>query len=213
MPLSHTDVVLRFSKDTFEPLPPSRNLSTLEIATSKGSITRMKGFSAPAGDTDYFYNGTFVQFGAPGLHNVTAQGVRDILWVRNYTQLWIANEDLSAIIIVDQQGAYIGSIALAGAIGLYTTEALPFVFCSSKSKKNGAVYAINKKTLAIERTYKVIGMSHPTALVSFEDTLFVGDQTRNVLISFNITSQRYIRQVVAESAMPGVIEQMILSNC
>jgi hypothetical protein len=209
----HTDVVMRFAKDTFGPIPPPRNLSTLEIVSSKGSVVRTKGSSGPPGSTDYFYNGTFVQFGQPGLHNTTAQGVRDILWVRNYTQLWIANEDLSAIIVVDQQGTYIGSIALAGAIGLYSTEALPFVFCSSKSKKNGAVYAINKDTLSIERTYKVIGMSHPTALVSFEDTLFVGDQTRNVLISFNITSQRYIRQVVAESAMPGVIEQMILSDC
>jgi len=35
-----------------------------------------------------FFNGTFVQFGLPGLHKITERGVRSILWVNGATELW-----------------------------------------------------------------------------------------------------------------------------
>jgi hypothetical protein len=47
--------------------------------------------------------------------------------------------------------------------------------------------------------------------VAHEDVLFVAEQNNNVVLSFNITSSRYIRQVF--SLKSGEIEQLALSTC
>ena len=36
-----------------------------------------------------YFNGTFVQFGAVGLHKSNERGVRAILWTKNFTELWL----------------------------------------------------------------------------------------------------------------------------
>lgn len=201
----HTDAVLRFAADTMQPLPIPSNFTAMYFNKS------MYQKFHPNHQGSTFFNGSFVQFGDPIVHNKNESGIRDIVWVNNYTQLWIANEDLGAIVVVNTQGKYIDHIPVKDAIGLYTREDLPYVFCSSK--KSGTVVAIDKHTKATVHTYALIGMGHPSAMVSHDDTLFVGDQTRNIISTFNITTARFIRQIVSASVMPGAVEQMILSNC
>ena len=48
----------------------------------------------------------------------TIVGLRSILWVPKFSQLWIANEDLHRVIIVDRHGQYVGKIKVKNPIGL-----------------------------------------------------------------------------------------------
>ncbi len=67
----------------------------------------------------HFYNGTFLQFGRPERHDQTERGIRAIQWAKNYTELWIANEDYNAIIVVDRDGEYVHHIDIPRPIGLF----------------------------------------------------------------------------------------------
>ena len=55
-------------------------------------------------------------------------------------------------------------------------------------------------------------MNHPTGLAVDADTLFVAEQSMNVVLTFNITTQRFIRQIIGPMANDG-IESIILSDC
>jgi DNA-binding beta-propeller fold protein YncE len=56
-----------------------------------------------------------------------------------------------------------------------------------------------------------VGLMHPTGITAYGDTLFVAEQQSNVVIAFNITSERYIRTIIPRITDP--VEQIILSNC
>lgn len=177
--------------------------------------------STPSTTQYSFYNGTFVQFGLPNVHKGSERGLRGLAWVNNYTQLWITNEDIDGIVIVDRDGRYLNKITITSPIGLFAPPPddgnSHIVFVGSKvsttNNKNGAVYAIDSTTHAILKTFQFIGMKHPTGIVSHRDVLFVADQSRNAVVAFNITTTRVIKQIITDTKLPGVIEQMILSWC
>jgi hypothetical protein len=239
-----TDAILRFSaRQNFAPIENEPDLRAFLLKKYKNSTSssnrylrttlqrdnhqtrrrRLQEYEYPElekhkkGDptADYVYfNGTFVQFGAPNWHNVSEQGIRSIQWVRNYTELWIANEDVNQVVIVDRRGHHIGSINVDSPIGLYQTANVPgIIFIGSKAKKIGAVYAVNTTSRGIVKTYQAIGMKHPTGITSYKDTLFVGDQTRNAVLTFNLTTARVIKMIIPSSKISGYVEQLTLSPC
>lgn len=165
---------------------------------------------------DYdFYPGTFVQFGKPGVHEEKERGVRSIVWTKNSTELWIANEDLDSIIIVNRTGKLVGKVSVGKPIGLhYSNESrADWVFVGSKGSKTGQVYAVDVFTHTIAATFKYIGMKHPAGISSYQDVLFVGDQTRNNVVTFNITTGRVIKLIIPAKRIDGEIEQLLVSDC
>ncbi len=237
-----TDAILRFSASNgYAPIenePDLRSFTMKKYKNASSSSTKRMNLQRRIIDTEHrrlqeyeypilekhkkddptsnyvYFNGTFVQFGAPNWHNVTEQGIRSILWVNNYTEMWIANEDVNQVIIVDRRGHLIGSVYVNAPIGLYQTPGVAnVVFIGSKAKKIGAVYAVNTTTRIISKTYQAIGMKHPAGITSYQDTLFVGDQTRNAVLTFNMTTTRVIKMIIPSSKISGYIEQLTLSNC
>lgn len=165
---------------------------------------------------DYdFYPGTFVQFGKPGVHEEKERGVRSIVWTKNATELWIANEDLDSIVIVNRTGKLVGKVSVGKPIGLhYSNESrADWVFVGSKGSKTGQVYAVDIFTRTIAATFKYIGMKHPAGISSYQDVLFVGDQTRNNVVTFNITTGRVIKLIIPAKRIDGEIEQLMMSDC
>eukprot|EP01033_Poteriospumella_lacustris_P005031 gene5031-3592_t len=165
---------------------------------------------------DYdFYPGTFVQFGKPGMHEEKERGVRSIVWTKNSTELWIANEDLDSIVIVNRTGKLVGKVSVGKPIGLhYSNESrADWVFVGSKGSKTGQVYAVDIFTRTIAATFKYIGMKHPAGISSYQDVLFVGDQTRNNVVTFNITTGRVIKLIIPAKRIDGEIEQLLVSDC
>jgi len=187
----HTDVVLRFSASTYEEMsfPPS-------LRAHK--------------DQEY-YAGTFHQFGKPGLHDTTEQGVRGIIVVNR--ALWVANEDIGGIAIIDMKtGLVTDIIMLDEPIGLFYSETHKLVFASSKAKHmEGRVVSIDVKTLRIINEYRSAKMTHPTGVVVHEDTLYVAEQFLGHVFAFDIFSTENLGKVIEK--LPGEIEQIVLSEC
>lgn len=188
----HTDVVLRFYKDSSDPmgLPPALR--------------------------DYhkwrdFYPGTFVQFGKVGIHRLSEQGVRSIL---NYNDtIWIANEDIGGIVITRiSTGVVENIIVVHNPIGLHYDNQSGLIFVGSKKKHWGAeVFGIDPNLLRIVRTYTTNRMNHPTGITSYGDTLFVAEQILGEILSFSISTEKYLGKIVSKTL--GEIEQLELSPC
>ena len=103
---------------------------------------------------------------------------------------------------------------MSSPIGMFSADDRPHVvFIGSKGKKIGTVYAIDVHTHRVIKTFQSIGMKHPTGITSYHDVLFVGDQTRNAVIAFNITTSRVIKMVIPSSKIKGDIEQLAISQC
>ena len=79
----------------------------------------------------------------------------------------VANEDLNRVVIVDENGKVRNLLDMRKPVGLYSTDNLPVVFVGSKGSKNSAVHAIDKTTLQIVRSYKLLSLRHPTGRDSF----------------------------------------------
>lgn len=188
----HTDCVLRFRKDTFEPMPLPPLLS---------SSYRWQDLFA----------GTFYQFGSPGLHPISEQGVRGI--VRLDDMLWIANEDIGGVAVVSlATGMMLTIVVVHNPIGLHHDPACGLIFVGSKRKHwRGAVHAIDPKLFRVVRTYTTNRMNHPAGITSYGDMLYVGEQVRGDIMQFSIASQEFLGNVVSDA--PGEIEQLIMSPC
>lgn len=188
----HTDNVLRFKKDTFEPMdvPPALSLRAKEIK---------------------YYPGTFYQFGRVGLHPVREQGIRSIKVVED--TLWIANEDISGVVIVDlYTGIAMNIVLINKPIGLHYDKKKQLVFVGSKEKHwGGAVYAVDPVTLRVVRTYTSYRMNHPSGIISHDNTLFVAEQVLGEIVTFDIDSGKFLQKIVKHT--PGEIEQLELSMC
>lgn len=199
--------------------PQHRHLRTIE----QPNFNELQNISAFFAQQKYgniqpsdYFNGTFVQFGFPYYkHDSTERGIRSIVWVKNYTELWIANQDLNAVVIVDREGTFLSSIWIKNPIGMYHSEHdhPNLIFISSKQKKLGGVFAFDVESRMQVRSYQSIGMNHPTGMVSYHDILFVGDQSRNAVITFNITTSRVIKLIIPSTKLHGEIEHIILSHC
>jgi hypothetical protein len=151
------------------------------------------------------------------MHDEETQGLRAILWIEPLQQLWIANEDLHRILLVDYNGKYVGKIKIKNPIGLVYDLKRSLVYVGSKksSKDTGAVYGIDIFTKKVVKKFSLLGgetMNHPTGLAVSGDTLFVAEQKLNVVLTFNITTERYMKQIISKMSGGG-IEHIALSYC
>ena len=131
--------------------------------------------------------------------------------------LWIANENLHRVIIVDSLGRFVARVKVKNPIGLLYVPEKDWVFVGSKksNKETGAVYAVNVTSFEVMKKYTLLGgstMDHPTGLAVYDDILYVAEQSMNVVLSFNVTSGRYIKQVIGKLNVDG-IESLTLSDC
>ena len=136
------------------------------------------------------FPGTFVQFGDPGAHNYTDQGVRSIVWVLD--NLWIANEDADQVFIINRAGQTVFALDVKAPIGIFYLAAKHLVFVGSKSHHHGGVWAYRDSTFDLERSFVLQNMRHPTGIVAYEDTLFVADQSIDSIITFSVSTGRYL---------------------
>lgn len=186
----HTDNVMRFARDKFDPMP-------LPMALQRDPNWKS------------FFPGTFLQYGKPAVEN--EQGVRSILVVND--TLWVANEDIDGIAIVKiATGVTTNIVVLPEPIGLYQDPGTGLVFAGSKQKHwRGAVYAILPNELRIVATYTMERMSHPSGITSYGGILYVAEIELGEIFMFNIATQEYLGKMVGNT--PGEIEQLIISPC
>lgn len=187
----HTDVVLRFTADDFEPIPWPPAIEMLK--------------------RDDFFDGTFMQFGRPEEHAKDDQGLRSIISVR--TDIWIAQETYNGVVIASiNTGVIIEVVPIYQPIGLFYDENLDLVFIGSKSKRyEGVVYAIDAKSRSVYMEYPHPDITHPTGITTYDGILFVADQNMNKILTFDIKSGEFIQIIPLN--IPGSIEQITLSYC
>lgn len=189
----HTDNVLRFYKDTFKPMHLPKQMMRSAV---------------------YNYNyfpGSFLQFGEPNVHDVSQQGVRDVVAVEG--KMWVANEDIDSVYVVDMvTGRVEDIITVDTPIGLHYNSELGLVFVSSKGPKGeGFVHSISVQTKAFVMEYQSKKMTHPTGMVTHRTTLYVANQKAGQIVSFNIRSGRFLKVIVDD--MPAGIEKILISDC
>jgi len=220
--VQHTNSIYRYhqnrnnninnKEDLYSPMTPPNNLKSIWYNATNAQNNAV--YSYP--------NGTFVQFGAPGYHTEDDQGIRAILWIpylieRNVVyNLWIAQEDYNRVYIVNTDGVLVNKIKVTNPIGLYysgTPSSVDYVYVTSKGKKktNGNVYLYDTKSLKVVKTFTLIGMAHPTSVLEYEDILYVSDQPSGEILTFNVTTTRFIRTIY--TGLPDVLEIMTFSNC
>ena len=160
---------------------------------------------------EHYYPGTFYQFGNPGIHRVNRQGIRGLLYIDN--TLWIANEDLNGILVVDiNSGVATDHINVHNPISMFHDTKRNVVFASSKKKHwKGAVYAIDPNTKRITKAYRHSRVSHPSGLFVYEDKIYVGLNDEGKVIVFNVSSAELLEDVIEDTL--GPVEQLIISNC
>ena len=236
----HTNSVFRYhrnnineisnKKDLYSPTTPPRDLKSIWYNAT--NIQQNSIYSYP--------NGTFVQFGAPGYHAENDQGIRAILWIPSLIEnslinnLWIAQEDYNHIYMVNTDGVLVNKIKVTNPIGLYysgTPNSVDHVYVTSKGKKkiDGNVYLYNTKTLKKEKSFTLIGMTHPTSVLEYEGVLYVSEQVKpdsltylltyllthsqpsGQILTFNVTTTRFIRTIY--TGLPDALEIMTFSNC
>jgi hypothetical protein len=105
------------------------------------------------------------------MHDEGSQGLRAIAWVQPLEQLWIANEDLHRIIIVDKDGKLVIRIKIKNPIGLLYNHERNMVFVGAKKAKSnsgkgtGAIFGVDVHSKKIVKTFTLLGgttMNHPT---------------------------------------------------
>lgn len=58
---------------------------------------------------------------------------------------------------------------------------------------------------------RILTCGHLTGIVAVEDILFVAEQSLNAVLTFNITSTRFIEEIYKH--VSGDLEQLQLSDC
>ena len=114
-------------------------------------------------------------------------------------------------------GRYVGKIKVKNPVGMFLDSERNMMFVGSKksSKNTGAVYGIDIVEKRVVKIYTLLGgetMNHPTGIVAHNDILYVAEQTMNVVLTFNITSERYLKQIIPKMKSSGV-EHLALSDC
>ena len=176
--------VIRFSADTFKPGPLSEALQNVSPPPAPGTFFRFS-------------------FDSSG------EGIRAIAIVAD--NLWIADEKDDALNVVDSNGYKIRKVPMRRPIGVYYCARSNLVFASSRSSY-GMVYAVNPVTFEIRRRYHYHGMTHPTGIVSYENILFVLLHHSGLIVTFDITSGKYL-STIASGFEKNTLEQIVLSNC
>ena len=127
--------------------------------------------------------------------------------------LWIANEDIDGILLVDvSTGMAFNVIVIHNPISLVFDATSNRVYVSSKRKHwEGAVYAINPYTYRVTATYTTNRMNHPTGLLVHENVLYVAELVLAQVLKFDVNTRKYLG--VAIDNVPGEIEHILLSSC
>jgi len=206
----HTNVVLRAAKDTFKELP------TVGIRNKKekNDIVNVGGSNKGP------FLGTFYQFGNATEQNPQDQGVRSIVWTKSSTgeHLWINNEFDNAVYIVDNTGNPVKILNVKRPIGNYHNpyaedeDERRIVYVGSRGGKVGNVYAFDMDTFEVVRKYSLIGMTHPTGIVVYDEVLYVADQSLGAILTFELHNTRFIKNIW-DRHNGGDIEQIVLTNC
>lgn len=159
--------------------------------------------------------GTFIQFqDADSAYNLTegGSGIRSIAWACDC--LWIANELDNAVFVVDANGYLLHTISISSPIGLFYFASDRSMLVSSKSKKNGGVFAFDESTFLLTRSFLLMSMHHPSGLTVYEDTLFVADQSINGVLAFKISTGRFLKTILTiDAKKSGQLEHLVLSPC
>lgn len=179
-----TDAVMRFHSGSFDPMD-------LPLALQGTSGTKP---------------GTFYQY---RYKNTPAEGVRAIAFVKE--NLWVANERVDGVDVVNPDGHRIHRVKVRSPIGVYYSQRHNVVFISSKSSY-GLIYAFDPSTYKIKRRFHRAGMTHPTGITVYEDTLFVLLHKMGSIITFDVNSGDFISTVKSGFAS-NTLEQIALSNC
>jgi len=200
----HTDNILRFEKDTFKPMALPQYLS------EKVANGTFKDHPLP--------EGSFFQFGRPGVHASSQTGIRSIVWVDDL--LWVANEDYNKVYMVNEAGFIVDVISIKKPIGVYMNEeddpATRLVYIGSKDqhhKNSAGVYAFSPQNRTLVKHYMSRQLAHPTGIVTHAGTLYVADQINSELFLFDIATEKHIKTVRIHSDLKGPIEQIALSDC
>ncbi len=99
-------------------------------------------------------------------------------------------------------------------IGLYHLREMNVTFVSCKSKeRGGAVLAIDTNTFIIQKSYYHRRMVHPSGITSYDNILYVAEQTLGAILTFDIQSEAYLGNFVEEHWLVDEIEQLALSPC
>jgi hypothetical protein len=156
---------------------------------------------------DSYYNGTFMQLGLPeamgGRHDM---GIRSIIFVRD--NLWVANEMLDGIFILDKNGRYIEFVSVKKPIGLVYVEDRDIVYVSTKKAK---VYAIDTRLyISVYDLKNPFGWDHPTGMAVYGSSLFVADQNQGKVYLYNVDTTQYTATII-----DGLdrVEQLAISSC
>jgi hypothetical protein len=210
-----TDIVLRFEKDTFIPMPSPSHVI-------KQSVVNM-------------YPGLFYQF------SNKKQGIRGIRFVMN--NLWIANEDLNSIVIVNMEGIEIHRIFVtpqspitlhydatiqlhddvinsyynnATSSSIYSNKGMVFV---STKGDIGLVYGIDPVTYAILKIYMSntpnIDIAHTSGITTYMNTLYVATQgpENAVVLALDVTSTQVLNANLLHNQFNVALESLAHSDC
>eukprot|EP01038_Epipyxis_sp_PR26KG_P012928 gene12928-17329_t len=190
----HTDSVLRFLKDSFDPMPFPITIREKQLWKGKE-----------------YYAGTFVQFGNPEQHNPAEQGVRGI--ARVHGSIWIANEDLKGVAVAEiNTGLITNIIVVHNPISVLYDSNSDLVFISSKRKHwRGAVLAVNPHTYRKVAYFTNDRLNHPSGMAVHDGILYVASLTDGEILTFDINTTKYLGKVVKKA--PGEIEQLMMSDC
>jgi len=163
--------------------------------------------TAPPRGTSW-YEGTFVQYGAPNQHPDSEQGIRGIAF-DGAGRLFVNNQDLPNMTVYNDSGFVVGQVPIQNAIGIHYDPDTKYMFVGSKSSTG--VVAVDTSNLKIVKQYTYSKMTHPAGIVTYQGILYVLDQDTESLFTFNVSSQAFINTVVTN--FPDDVEGIILSNC
>jgi hypothetical protein len=222
----HTDAVLWFDFTTLEE-------KALPMSYAQEVLSNL---SMP------YYPATFHQFGNPlggrlpkdfipmGTDIPRLEGVRGLAVIRSkkgVRSLWVANEDMNAILIFNiLTGICTDVVPLGGqpiALYHYRKESggddRVYVTISGWHlipPNGGKVLAIDVHTLKIVKEFSFHSWgSHPTSLCIYDHIAYVAEQQFGHIYRFNVTSGQDLGTLVEDMVLPNVgpLEGIALSDC
>ena len=216
----HTNVILRASPNNFNPYPARAVVDIVQgakrmLKTKSDENGTFNGDGINTGP----YIGTFFQFGNATVQNPQDQGVRGIAWIESTSggHLWINNEFENVVYIVDSEGNPVKLLDVKLPLGIFhnpnadSREERQLVYIGSRGKKASAIYAYDKDTFKVVKTFRLIGMTHPTG-IAVHDVLYVADQGLGAILTFDLNTTSFIKNIWERKA-GGDLEHIFLTPC
>lgn len=163
------------------------------------------------------------QTGTPlGLHgdkngvfaNLTADDLRGMEhgYVGGVLNLFVADKQ-KGVLIYSATGTLLEVINVTNAVGLkfITTTTDNKLYIGSST--DDAVYEYSFASKKLTRKFTSSSLDHPAGVTVFEDTLFVLNQKGKTLQTYNLTTGKFIDDILSKSDLPDVVESIILSWC